>query len=91
MSETYFDYCSNPCPYKHSHTYRSNEFNKRKNHWCIKQCGHGTLNGSLELGSLLLAKWNKGYEQGRKDAKYDEERQEFLEDRDYPVQIYPEK
>ena len=41
----------------------------RKEHWCIKDnCTHGTLNGSLELGSLFMAEWNKGYEQGYKDA-----------------------
>jgi hypothetical protein len=44
----------------------------RKNHWCIKEdCGHGTLNGSIELGSEFIKEYNKGYEQGYKDAQQD--------------------
>jgi hypothetical protein len=43
-----------------------------KLHWCIeKDCKHGTLNGSLKLGSQYLAEWNKGYAQGRKEALQD--------------------
>ena len=42
-------------------------------HWCIADdCKHGTLNGSLALGSLFLAEYQKGYEAGYLDArKYD--------------------
>lgn len=43
-----------------------------KLHWCIERdCRHGTLNGSLKLGSLYLAEWNKGYAQGRKEVLQD--------------------
>lgn len=41
-------------------------------HWCIADyCEHGTLNGSLVLGSLLLAEYQKGYKAGFQDAQTD--------------------
>jgi hypothetical protein len=41
-------------------------------HWCIVDgCRHGTLNGSLALGSLYLAEYQKGYKAGFKDAEID--------------------
>lgn len=62
-------------------------------HWCIKTgCTHGTLNGSLHLGSMLLAEWGKGYAQGRKEADQDRAAGAPAPDlRGYPVTLYREE
>lgn len=43
-----------------------------KEHWCItKNCRHGTLNGSLQYGSILLNEFNIGFAAGREQALKD--------------------
>lgn len=55
----------------------------KEEHWCIKKdCRHGTLNGSLQLGHFYLREFNSGYASGRKDTGSDFK---LLHWRDFPA------
>jgi hypothetical protein len=43
-----------------------------EHHWCIADgCTHGTINGSISLGSLFMREYNAGYAAGYNDAEID--------------------